>query len=395
MGARKSKAKSKANRKSTKTKEKPKSTGSQRDRIEPESSARVARNKIKPRKDVTEAMKKIYNRGWEYDEEKAKQLRLDKEGYYIGEQVTVIIDPEDAFELFMHHNYKGNRNFNQAHATRLAEAMGIVTNIDIAVGPSARPDIVNGQHSLWAIYMKNLPLQTAVKIYQCKDDNTIASLYAIFDDNQKRTYAQAIHAATEAGSIQTDINSVRFARWAQFSYVAENGYKRKGVESLSFKLERAKREDVKEFIEWIDPLVVQHKASKLVSQGIGAAIWSMFISDPPNAQQFTEKYLSGVGLDAADNPILKLRNWILNRPPGEHAGTVCRYYAEMAYTSWRKFCLGENLMNLRRTRALPQPDEWKIYVSPTTVKLEIKGAFIEDNIEIDIAKGKKKTARET
>ncbi len=338
-------------------------------------TARAAKKHIKPRKDSVAGMLRIYDGGWEYDEEIARRENSADKGYYIHSATKALIDPDDAYEIFCQHNYAQQRNLDEQHSRRLASSVRVAPGIDIAIGPDGKAKIVNGQHTLWAIFQRGLTTQASVTIYMCRDEQAMADLYAIFDDNKKRSLNNAIHAAKGANALTYEGKDARLARWSMVVAVAESDFSRKYVnrESQSGKVERAKREDVQDFAKWMDDLVVDALQSKLVPQGIGAAFFAMWTSDPIQAAKFAEGYFSGANLES-DSPALVMRNKMSNRPRGEHASSVVRDHAELVFTAWRKFCLDEPLQSLRRTVALPPPTEWKIYKSASkTMRVTLGG----------------------
>jgi hypothetical protein len=327
-------------------------------------SARAARRKHKVRKDSTPEMLRIFKGGWKFDEKTALANNSADKGYYLEKTVIANISPDDAHELFCHHNYSDQRKFNESHARRLGMTICVAPDIDFAIGPDGKAFIVNGQHTMWAIYLRGTTTQAAIKIWMCRDKQAMADLYAIFDDNKKRTLNNAIHAAQGASSLTYEGKETRLAKWSQCVGIAENEFSRKNSskEGKSFQLDRAKREDVQSFAKWMDKHVQDSFQMKLVPQGIGAAFFAMWKSDRANAEKFAKQYFTGANLEK-DSPALYMRNKIANRPKGLHAASVCREHAEIMFTAWRKACLNEPLQSLRRTIALPEPNKWKIYRS--------------------------------
>jgi hypothetical protein len=331
------------------------------------------------RGDVNVAMRRITTSGWEYDEEVAKSEGCEDVGYYIAETKKVRIGPDDALEIFSHHNYDHNRDFDQAHCTQLSQSIKVVPAIDFAIGPGGKPVLVNGQHSMWAIYMRGLPTTASITIYQCRDEAAIARLYGIFDSNKKRSQQQVIAAAIGAGDLQSSVAPNKLARWAQCVNVAETGFRRAMIgETNAHKVERVHRPEVQEFAAWIESMTRDTKKAKLITQGVGAAFYAMFLSDRPKAEQFVQRYVDGVGL-AEDSPMYRLREKMLNRPEGEHGASVCRAHAEMVYSAWRKFCLSEPMQVVRRTTELPSHDKWKVYFSPPQPEDKVEAVPLDNS----------------
>lgn len=271
---------------------------------------------------------------------------------------------EDAYELFVTHNYKYNRRFDLRHATELSRIIKVAISIDIAIGPNGFPVVVNGQHTLWAIYTMGTGIAAAVTVYQCRDEASIARLFAIFDSPIKRSPSNVIEAAKGSGSLVTEVPSNRLHRWSQCAAVAHTDFYRKSNrESNTDKVTRATRSDVLAFAEWMESIVKDNLGSKLLTQGIGAACYAMFVSDKQKATDFVSQYISGAGLEE-DSPIFRLREKMLSLPKGLHGASVCRTHAEFAFSAWRKFCLGEPVILCRRISELPSYDSWKIYSSP-------------------------------
>lgn len=334
-----------------------------------EFSGRRARKNAELRSDTQPAMKHLMKviwpdwQGQEFDEEFARQLDLADEGYYIAKSGDTIITPEDALELYNYHNYMGNRRFSQQNANHLANVMKLSTNISIAIGPDRHPDIMNGQHTLWAIHMKGRPIQAGVMIYMVKDEKAKIKLFSIFDTPQKRSLNNALHAAEATGFLEIgDISISKLARWSRCIASAQNDFKQIN-ESLIEKANLAEKEETIRFAQWMENFVKDSITSRLAKRGVVSAFYAMWISDRKNAEQFVEGYFTGVGLDK-NSPILKIREAMMTRPKAEHASTACRTHSEMVYTAWRKFCLDEPLLSMRRTLSLPYYKKWKIYFAP-------------------------------
>jgi len=333
--------------------------------IPKDETAKATKKRSVPRVDTVMAMRRIYDGGWEYDEKVAERRNAAEEGSYIYKVCNVDITPEDASDLFCYHNYdKGQRKLDETWSRTLAKDIATVHNIAFAVGPSAIAEVVNGQHSLWAIVNRGRTTQASVNIHMCRDEQAIADLYATFDVNKKRSLQNAIHAARGANALIYEGKDNLLVKWAGCVAVAENGFSRKKIlrESRVSQLERARRPEVQEFARWMDVHVTDGFQRKLVPQGVGSAFYAMWKSDLTNADKFAKGYFTGENLRGR-HPALVIRNRMANKPRGEHASTVCRDHAELLYTAWRKFCLGEPLLSVRRTQDLPDPEKWKIYRS--------------------------------
>ena len=138
-------------------------------------------------------MLRIYDGGWDYDEDLAKKENSDDKGYYILKTVKAFITPDDAYELFCQHNYDKQRRFDEGYARRLASSMVVAPNMDFAIGPDGKCMIENGQHQMWAIFLRGLPTQASITVWMCKDEAAMADLFCIFDDNKRRSFNNAIH----------------------------------------------------------------------------------------------------------------------------------------------------------------------------------------------------------
>lgn len=329
----------------------------------PETS-RSAKKRNNPRKDSVSAMLQICPYGWGYSEEIALQQGTNEKGYYLHETMKAEITPEDAFEIHVHHNYDGQRPQDDKWARELAENMVTAVSIDLAIGPAGKAFIMNGQHTLWAIYLRQITTTASISVYQCRDDQAMADLYAIFDSNKIRTSKQVLYAAQNANYLTYEGSVNRLVKWSQCCVVAKNGFSRKnmGKQGNSKKVENVKRKDVQEFAKWMDRHVTESHHMKLVPQAIGAVFYAMFTSDLPNAERFACKYFSGVGLEKG-SPILMMRNKMINRSKNFHTTTAAFELTQFMYSVWRKFCLNESLSVLRRTLVIPDFDKWKIYTS--------------------------------
>lgn len=321
-------------------------------------SAIAAVKKAPPRSDVHPAMLRVWGGGWEFDESHCRDVGCESEGYYPASALLKVLQPEDAMDLFVHHNYKGNRPFDEDHALAIAEGM-TVAHVDIAIGPDGYPQVVNGQHTLWAVYLRGRATQADIVIYQCRNPEAMAAAYATFDIGKNRTQTNIIDAYKSAGRIVTEINSAKLARCSQWAGLAENGYNRHAKESKTTKHARSLRADVLEFTEWVFGLVCNGDRERLAKGGIGAALWSMWVSDRQKAQEFAQGYFSGENL-AEGSPMLLLRNRIVGVPKGMHGGSVSLEMTQWAYSAWKKFCLGESMYLLKATKDLPPPTQWRV-----------------------------------
>lgn len=327
-------------------------------------TSRAARKQHQPRKDSVPALLQLCPYGWDFSEDIALQKGTAEKGYYLHETRNVDLTPEDAFDIHVHHSYDSQRKQDDNWAKELAENMVTAVGIDLAIGPGGKACIVNGQHTLWAIYLRNRTTPASISIYQCRDEQAIADLYAIFDSLKVRTGQQVIHAAQNANALHYDGTANRLVKWSSAVAVAENGFTRKsmGKQGNSKKVELAKREDVQKFADWMDSHVTEVHHTKLVPQAIAAALFAMFTSDLPNAEQFACGYFRGVGLEEG-NPILAMRNKMINRPKNLHMASAALEIVQFMYSAWRKFCMDETLVNFRKTMVIPDCDKWRIYES--------------------------------
>ena len=333
-----------------------------------EYSAKRALAAAGPRKDTHEDMLAVlkqiwptWQAGFQWSEEKAVELGLDKKGYYLatGAGGPAIIGPEQAYNLFLYHNYKGNRNFSQRRANDLAKCMDLSTNLSIAIGPDHYPDVINGQHTLWAINMRGRPMQCEISVYLVRNEQAKARLFGIFDTPQKRSLPNTIDAAKNAGLLPDNISSNHLARWSRAVACAKSGFK-PVHESLEEKQALVEDAQSLEFSVWMETFVKDNFTRKLAKKGVVAALFATFISDKTKATEFAASYFKGTGLDDG-NPILKLRENMINRAKAEHSASAFHEHAGIVYSAWRKFCLGEQMLYMRRTKSLPDYDRWKIF----------------------------------
>jgi len=348
--------------------------------VRPE-TLRSMKKRTKPRGDTVMAMQRIYDGGWEYDEEVARQKNTNK-GYYVHTVINADIDPDDAKDLLLCHNFEHcQRDFKDKWAWNLAKDINTVHNIVFAIGPAGKAMIVNGQHNLGAIMHRGLTTQAVVTIQMCRDEQAMGDLYNTFDDNIRRSFTNSIHAAKGVNALAYEGKDANLARWCQSVAIAENDFNRRIKEGRSDQIDRAKREDVQTFASWMDEHVTDPLQRKLAPQGVGAAFFAMWKSDLENAKKFARFYFTGEDM-RGKHPALVMRNKMSNRPKGEHAASVCRYHAELMYTAWRKFCLDQPLQSVRPTRALPTPDKWRIYKSATKA-MQITLGGVDQKISVD------------
>lgn len=66
----------------------------------------------------------------------------------------------------------------------------------------------------------------------------------------------------------------------------------------------------------------------------------------------------------------QMRNKMINRPKNLHAASAGLELVQLIYSAWRKFCMKEQVVNLRKTLDVPEFDKWRIYeTSKRTVTL--------------------------
>lgn len=286
------------------------------------------------------------------------------------------ISPEDAYELWVQHNWwQHQREFDAKHAERLAAEMVVAVDLSIGIGPDNIPRVFNGQHTLWAIYLSGRTMQVSITIYMCRDNQGMANCYAIFDSNKTRSAATVLETYRKSGQLNISYPATRHHKWAQSVACAENDFSQpKRQQTNSAKMTHATRPEVVKFAEWMEANIENvNQVKGLLPMGIGACFYAMYRSDPVNAERFLKAYLSGAGL-SENHPILIMRNRLtINKPPAEHGATASRLHSEIMYTCWRKFCLGEPLSSTRRTTRLPKWDDWRIYVAPPTATLVLGG----------------------
>lgn len=339
-----------------------------------------AKRHSKPRKDSIPAMLQICPYGWDYSEDVALRQGTAEKGYYLHETMKVEITPEDAYDIHVHHNYDAQRKQDDAWARELAENMVTAVGIDIAIGPGGKAFVLNGQHTLWAIYLRQRTTTASISIYQCRDEQAMSDLYAIFDSNKIRTSRQVIHAAQNSNALTYEGPVNRLVKWSQCAHIAENSFTRKnmGKRGNSAKVEIAKREDVQAFAKWMDSHVSEAHHLKLVPQAVGATFFAMYVSDLPNAERFACGYFRGVGLEEG-SPVLSMRNKMINRPKNLHMASAAFELIQFMYSAWRKFCLAEPLTTLRRTLVVPDFDKWRVYESSKKV-MTLAGNYVKVSV---------------
>ncbi len=322
-------------------------------------SARRALQDRKLRKDCIPLMDELCPDGWQFDESKS-----NSSGWYMAESKILNVSSEQGGDLYLHHNWGHNRSFNQRHSENLSEVMEAVTQITLAIGPDNHPWVVNGQHSAWAIRLQQCEVMpVCFLIIQCRDEAAIANLFHIFDNNMIRPLSVILKAAEATGIIESSVPPSRLARWATGALIAENGFRRPTASRVAAaKLTYVKREVVQQFATFMEENFREHNPSlRLIPPGVIGAFFAMWCSDSFNAQRFLDAYLSGANLEAG-HPVLKVREKMIVRTPGEHAGTAAFQHAQVIYAAWKKFCNGELMKNLTVTKMLPPYNEWKVFI---------------------------------
>lgn len=328
---------------------------------------RAARQQSGLRADCIPWVARNIPNGWNYSEERARSFGKT-DGWYGEETKFVVITPDEAHDLFARHNYDHNRPLIADHAEELAAVQQEGLSIDFGIGPDNHPIIVNGQHTIWGIFLKQEPMRCKLTIYQCRDKQSIAILYASFDSGRIRSASQILKAEMGAGVIECSVSPSKFNKWLSHARIALNGFTRHSLNKTNTaRMEAAKNENIRNFVVFMEEAVLESGAGTtahgLVPQGIGAAFFAMFTCDQGLAREFISGYLKGAGLEE-DDPRWRLRDRLFNKPRGFHADTMIREYVSMAFVAWRKFCEGGTIRLLRGQKEIPAFDKWKVFMKP-------------------------------
>ena len=296
-------------------------------------------------------------------------VEANSHGYYPLTSAVVRIEPEDASDIVTLHNYAFQRHFDSAHAEQLAQEIEEIINITIAIGPGRYPWIINGQHSLWAVVLKNRPIKATVTIYLCSGEQAIAKAYATFDNGKTRSGKSVIDAARNAGMVSVDVVSARLNQAITVVKSVEVGFTRHRPLTNSEKVRMAQEPRVQGFAAFVEKFC-EPKKKRLYPTGILWALYAMWSSDPEKAAEFAEQYFSGQLL-CDDDPTFKLREKMQNRSDKEHAASAAVEHMQLAYSAWRAFCMNRRMGQLRHTRSVPAYNHWKVAPETATAALEV------------------------
>lgn len=107
--------------------------------------------------------------------------------------VDVYISPEAALDWVSKHNHVNQRRLSTLHVAEMAEAIRRgqfrqYTNISFAI-LNGEPLLVNGQHTLNAIYLSQLPIWLSVEFINVSDEKEVSELYSLYDNGRLRSFA--------------------------------------------------------------------------------------------------------------------------------------------------------------------------------------------------------------
>lgn len=285
-------------------------------------------------------------------------------GWRLLDCIPADITPDEALEIYQNHRNPNNRNLNVIHVNNLAREIQLGVNIAIVyIGNIPFPMIDNGHHSLIGIYGSGRIIRVSFCLFEAVDEAAASALYAIFDDNFRRSRNQVIKASTFAYTVpQSWVVKVTTAiRLATSDFHAAQ--KSKG--NMDF-LKISQTDETLAFAQLLHEISLKYGVtitSRLLPTAIVAALYCMWLAEPDYAVEFMDTYISGQNL-ALDNPMFVLREMVSDRKEGSHASNLIQRHASWAHMAWVAYLTDKtgNTQNFRRafTRGytIPQFDDW-------------------------------------
>lgn len=264
-------------------------------------------------------------------------------GWRLLDSFAADITPKEALELYQNHRHPDNRQLNEIHVNNLTRDIESGVNIALVfVGDNLVSVIVNGHHTLVSIGLQTKTLRASFSIYEAKDVDAMSALYAIFDDNYRRTYSQVVKASSfEYTAPQTWVTKCTTAiRMAQEEFPGAK--KSKG--NMDF-LNVSQQDDALAFTQLLHEIARKYQSSRnsrTLPTAVVASMYCMWLSERDFAADFIESYVSGANLDA-DSPIFVLRELVSDRKEGSHASNLVSRHAAWAHMAWIAYLNGKKV----------------------------------------------------
>lgn len=134
---------------------------------------------------------------------------------------NILITPEMAFEILSESEHQYQRPLRRTQVDFLVKeikAGRFVSNtISICVLNGHKRYLVNGQHTLNAIFESGISLNLPVQTFDVKSEEEVAFIYGTIDKQKKRTIGDTLRAHDMEGQLDMSYTSVtRYARAAKY-----------------------------------------------------------------------------------------------------------------------------------------------------------------------------------
>lgn len=226
---------------------------------------------------------------------------------------NVEITPELALEILSQSDHEYQRPLRKAWVEFYAKEMkagNFLTNtIAICINGSEKKYLVNGQHTLNAIFETGISMTLPVQTFHVSSKEEVASVYARFDKQHKRTRADTFRAYNMEQKLDMTYTAVN--RYGACAYFMLNNFKKTDEKNMISEFE------VMDFmIEW-KPYAKQFFASIEMSGALRIplerkevfAVGLMTCRHSKRADEFWHYVATDDGLRVGD-PRKTLHNWL-------------------------------------------------------------------------------------
>lgn len=147
---------------------------------------------------------------------------------------NILITPEMALEILSQSDHEYQRPLRKARVDFLAKeikAGNFLSNtIALCVNGSEKKYLVNGQHTLNAIFESGIAVNLPVQTFHVANKDEIASVYARIDKQQKRTRADTFRAYDMEQKLDMTYTAVN--RYGACAYFMINNFKKTDEKTL-------------------------------------------------------------------------------------------------------------------------------------------------------------------
>lgn len=276
---------------------------------------------------------------------------INDSGFYIAQQVSGVITPEDAGDIYDNHNYENNfRKLNK-------KGVDVYNSLDyfdpsVCIDPSGTLTIVNGHNRLSRIREENRNIPTAMNVFVLKSKKHINGLWSTIDQAKSRTMSQAVRNAFAEGILDEELlpstEIVRIAssgaNWAMNGFRQGNGKK-----SPKSHMQLVRSDEFQSFLidlkKWGFINMGQY-TRRLITTGSLASIYSMYMSQYGKCEIFSRQYMSGAGMNE-NSPVLLVRSYMQNRSKAESGISSTKEQIGKFYSAWTAFINQRDLKILK------------------------------------------------